>query len=118
MLHVELVLLPLCGLVVGKKYVGSLGQFVDHFLTARRGDVDTDAALTPVGMLHQRMTVRIDLDATHVEEAALGITAQRVLDFEDVRAPVGENRARRGDERELCKLEDSKALHYLDHFSH
>ena len=66
-------------------------------------------------MFHQRMPVRVDLDATHVEEAALGVAAHRVLDFDDVRAPVGEDGSRRRDERELRKLEDPKARHYLHH---
>ncbi len=87
-----------------------------HFLAARRGNVDPDAALAPVGMLHQRMPVRVDLDAAHVEEAALGVAAHRVLDLDDVRAPVGEDRSRRRDERELRELQDPKALHHLDHF--
>ena len=67
-------------------------------------------------MLHQRVPVRVDLDAAHVEEAALGVAADRVLDLDDVGAPVGEDRARRRDERELRQLQDSKARHYLDHF--
>ena len=61
------------------------------------------------------MAVRIELDAAHVEEAALGVAAHRMLDFEDVRSPVGEDRARRRHERELRNLQDPKALHHLDH---
>ena len=73
-------------------------------------DVDADAALAPVGMLHQRVALRIDLDAAHIEEAALGVTAHRVLDLDDVGAPVGEDRSCGRDERELRNLEDPKAL--------
>ena len=57
--------------------------------------------------------VRVELDAAHVDEAALGVAAHRVLDLDDVRAPVGEDRARRGHERELRHLENADALHDL-----
>jgi hypothetical protein len=47
----------------------------------------------------------------------LGVTTQRVLDLEDVGAPVGEDCSRCRDERELRKLQDPKALHHVDQFS-
>ena len=68
-------------------------------------------------MLHQRMPVWVDLDATHVEETALGVTAHRVLDLNDVCAPVGKDGARGRDERELRNFQDPKARHHLDHIS-
>ena len=92
------------GHVVGQEHFGGLGQFVEHLLPARRGDVDPNAALAPVGVLHQRMSVRVDLDATHVEKAALRVTLHGVLDLDDVGAPVGEDGSRGGDERELRNL--------------
>ena len=61
--------------------------------------------------------VRVELDAAHVEEAALGIAAHGMLDLDDVGAPVGQDRAGRGHERELRHLEDPDALHHLDHWS-
>jgi hypothetical protein len=65
-------------------------------------------------MLDQRVAVGVELEAAHVDEAALGVTAHRVLDFDHVRAPVGEDRPGGGDERELCNLENANALHHLD----
>ena len=56
----------------------------------------------------------IELEAAHVEEAALRVAAHRMLDLDDVRAPVGEDRAGRRHERELRNLEDANALHHLD----
>ena len=94
-LDVELVLLALRGQVVGQEDVGGLGDLVEHFLAVRRRHVDADAALAAVGMLDQRVAVRVELDAAHVDEAALGVAAHRVLDLDDVGAPVGEDRARR-----------------------
>jgi hypothetical protein len=67
----------------------------------------------PVGMFDQRVPVRVELEATHVDEAALGITAHRVLHLDDVCAPVGEDRPGRRHERELCDFEDPDALHHL-----
>ena len=54
------------------------------------------------------------LESAHVDEAALGVAAHRVLDLDDVGTPVGEDRPRRGHERELGHLEDANALHHLD----
>ena len=60
-LDVELVLLALRGQVVGQEDVGGLGDLVEHLLALRRGDVDADAALAAVGVLDQRMAVRVEL---------------------------------------------------------
>ena len=73
--------------------------------------------LPAVGMLDERMPLRVQLEAAHVDEAALGVAAHRVLHLDDVGAPVGEDGARRGDEGELRDLEDPYALHHLDHAS-
>ena len=56
-----------------------------------------------------------ELEAAHVEEAALGVAADRMFDLDDVGAPVGQDRARRRDERELRDLQDPDAVHHLDH---
>ena len=113
-LDVELVLLALRGHVVGQEHVGGLGDLVEHFLTAGRRHVDADAALAAVGMLDQRMPLGVELEATHVDEAALRVAANGMFDLDDVRAPVGEYRPGRRHERELRNLEDANALHHLD----
>ena len=61
------------------------------------------------------MSVRIQLEAAHVDEPALGIAPHRVLHLDDVGAPVGEDRSCRGNEGELRNLEDAYAVHHLDH---
>ena len=116
-LDVELVLLTLCGHVVRQEHVGGLGDLVQDFLAARSGHVDTDASLTAIGMLDQRVPVRVELEAAHVDEAALGVAAHRMLHLDDVCAPVSEDRPRRWNERELCNFEDANALHHLDQVS-
>ena len=60
------------------------------------------------------MPLGVELEAAHVDEAALGVAANRMLHLDDVRAPVGEDRPGRRDERELRNLEDANALHHLD----
>jgi len=56
-----------------------------------------------------------DLLAGDVDEAALGVAAHRMLDLDDVRAPVGEHRSSRRHEGELRHFEDPNALHHLRH---
>ena len=68
-------------------------------------------------MFHQRVPVRVELKATHVDEAALRVAAHRMLDLDDVRAPVGEDRPCRRHECELCNFEDANTLHHLDQVS-
>ncbi len=116
-LDVELVLLALRGHVIGQEDVGGLGDLVEHLLAARSGDVDPDAALAAVRMLDQRMPLRVQREAAHVDEAALGVATHRVLHLDDVGAPVGEDRSCRGNEGELRNLEDAHALHHLDQIS-
>ncbi len=116
-LDVELVLLTLCGHVVRQEHVGGLGDLVEDLLASRRRHVNADAALTAIGMLDQRMPVRVELEATHVDEAALGVAAHRMFHLDDVCAPVGEDRPRRRHERELCNFEDANTLHHLDQLS-
>src|SRR5215207_11694782 len=66
---VELVLLTLRRHVVGEEDIGGLGYLVEHFLAARCRHVDPNTALPAIGMLHQRMPVRVELEAAHVDEA-------------------------------------------------
>lgn len=65
-------------------------------------------------MFDERMPVGIELEATHVDEAPLGIAADRMFDLDDVGTPVGENGPRGRDERELCDFQNPDALHDLD----
>ena len=46
-------------------------------------------------------------------QAALRVAGERVLDLDDVGAPVGQHRARRRRERELRDLDHLHALHGL-----
>ena len=116
-LDVELVLLTLCGHVVRQEHVGGLGDLVQHFLSTGGGHVDADAAFTAIGMLDQRVPVRVELEPAHVDETALGVATHRVLHLDDVCAPIGEDRPRRRHERELRDFEDPNALHHLDQVS-
>src|SRR6476469_32569 len=100
-----------------QEHVGGLGDLVEDLLASRSGHVDADAALTAIGMLDQRMPVRVELEAAHVDEAALGVAAHRMLHLDDVCAPVCEDRPGRGHKGELCNFEDANTLHDLDQVS-
>ena len=116
-LDVELVLLPLRRHVVRQEDVGGLDDLVQDFLAARRRYVDADASFTSIGVLDQWVPIRVELEAAHVDEAALGVTAYWVLHLDDVCAPVGEDRPRRRHERELRDFENPNARHHLDQVS-
>ena len=101
--------------VVGQEDIRRLGDLVEQLLPLGGRQIDADAALAAIGMLEQRVTQRIERHATHVEEAALRIAAHRVLDLDDIRAPVGEDRPCGGHEGELGHLQHAHALHDLGH---
>jgi hypothetical protein len=116
-LDVELVLLTLRRHVIGEEDVGGLGEFVQDLLSLLGRHVDADASLAAVGVLDERVPVGVQLHAAHVQEPALGVAPHGVLDLDDVSAPVGEDGSRCGHEGELSHLEDTYALHHLDHVS-
>ena len=64
-------------------------------------------------MLDQRVAVGVHLETAHVDETALGVTANRMLDLDDVSTPVRQDCPCGGHERELGNLEDTDALHHL-----
>jgi hypothetical protein len=68
-------------------------------------------------VLDQWVPIRVELEATHVDEAALSVAPHRMLHLDDVRAPIGKYRPCRRNERELCDFEDPNALHHLDQVS-
>jgi len=115
MLDVELVLLPHLGKIVGQEYVGALGEFIEHGLAFFGRQVDADAALAAIGMLEQGVAQRIELDPAHVQEPALRVTAHRMLDLDDVRAPVGQDRAGSRHIGELRHFQNAHPLHHLGH---
>ena len=114
-LDVEFHLLALRRQIVGEKYIGGLGNLVDQLDTIGRGDIDADAALAAIRVLDHGMAHRVDLHAADVDEAALRVAAHRMLDLDDVRAPVGQDRAGGGHEGVLRHLEHPHALHHLRH---
>jgi hypothetical protein len=115
MLDVEFVFLARARKIIGQENVALLRQFVEQRLTVGRRDVDPDAAFAPIGMFDQGVAQRIEFNAAHIEESALGVAADRMLDFDDIGAPVREDRPCGGHECELSNLKDAQALHYVSH---
>ena len=107
---------PLAGIgqEVGEEHVGLAHELV----AAPRAppgmlEREADAALAPVGVLHERLERARGRAAGADVQAALGVAGDGVLDLDDVGAPVGEHRAGRGREGELRHLDDLHALHGL-----
>ena len=77
---------------------------------------EADAALTAVGVLHQRREgAAADRHVHHYAEATLGVARLSVLDFDHVGAPVRQDRAGGRDKGELRHLQDAHAFHRSDH---
>ncbi|RYY34369.1 hypothetical protein EON62_03365, partial [archaeon] len=83
----------------------------DQLLPFRRGDVDADAALAAVGMRHQRVALGIDPLAGDVDHPALRVAAHRMLDLDDVGAPVRKDGAGCWHEGELGDFEHPHPTH-------
>jgi hypothetical protein len=103
------------GQLVGEEHVAGRGQPVEDLEALLGGEVETQALLAPVRVLEQHVDA-----AAHDREAARGeaphgVAALDVLDLDDLGAPVGEERRRRGDERVLGDLEYADALHDCGH---
>src|SRR5262249_5861219 len=79
--------------VVRQENISRPGDLVEQLLPFQQRQVDTDAALAAVRMLDARVAQRVERDATDIDEASLRIAAKRMLDLDNVRAPVGEERA-------------------------
>ena len=103
--------------IVGQEDIALGGQLIDQLAAFLGGKVDADAALAPVGVLHQSVALLVSGEALQHLDAALGIAAHGMLDLDHVRAPVRQDRARRRNESELRDFEDPNALHNLGHRS-
>ena len=71
--------------------------------------------LPAVGVLHQRLERPFGRPARTESKASLRVAGDRVLDLDDVGAPVGEHRAGRRGEGELRHLHHLHALHGLEY---
>jgi hypothetical protein len=68
-------------------------------------------------MLHQRTTLRIDRQLGQHLDATLRITAHRMLNLDNIRAPIGKHGATGRHEGELRDLKDPHAFHHLCHWA-
>ncbi len=114
-LDIELELLTLRGQVIGEEDVAGLGDLVEQLHARGGGEIETDAALTAVRMLHQGVAHGVELHAAQIDETALRIAAHGMLDLDHVCAPVGQDGAGGGHERELRDLQHPDPFHNLRH---
>ena len=114
-LDIELEFLALRRQVIGEEDIAGLGDLVEQLDARRRRKIETDTALAAVRMLHQGVAHGVELHAAQIDEAALGISPHGMLDLDDVSAPIGQDRAGGGDERELRDLQYPDSFHHQRH---
>jgi hypothetical protein len=78
-------------------------------------EVEPQALLAAVRVLEQHVDGRAHDRQAAGRQAAHGVAPLDVFDLDDLGAPVGEERRRRGHERVLGDLEDADALHDCGH---
>ena len=102
--------------LVGEEHVGRRDELVQDREAVGRREVEAEALLAAVGVLEQRVHVVAHVgDDAGGREAAHGVAPFDVLDLDDLRTPVGEERRRRRHEGVLGDLEDADALHDVGH---
>ena len=98
---------------VGEEHVGGADEPEQQLAPLVRAHVEADAALATVRELHRLVHAAVgDPQDPLAHEAAVAVAGDGVLDLDDVGAPVGEQRARHGDEEELRELHDAHAVEH------
>ena len=100
---------PHVGQVVGDEDVGALDQAVQQLTAAVGREVEGDRALPPVGDLEHEVHAAGAGHESRRHQTALRVAALRVLDLDDVGAPLGEHRARDRHERPRRHLDDANS---------
>lgn len=95
---------PGFGQKVRQENVGVLDDLVEQFAAFGLGDVEPEAALAAVAVLHQEVDVLGVVLSSDLHQAALAVAFDRMFDLDDVCAPVSQNRAGGRDERVLGYL--------------
>src|SRR5204862_6941221 len=98
------------GQEVREKDVGPLDEPVEEGAPVVGPEIDPDAALVPADLLHDEVPTRRAGDDAARDEPADRIAVARTLHLDDLRAPVGERRARGGYESPVGDLEHLHAV--------
>jgi hypothetical protein len=106
------------GQEVGQEDVGVLTELQKDSMAVWMIERETDAALTPVRMLHQWLKRSHCHPAGPEAQTSLRIAHHRVLDLDDVGTPVGQDGTSSRSEGELGDLDHLDALHRLVHRVH
>ena len=104
--------------VIGEKHIATPNEFFEHWTRLIERQRQSDAALAAIGRLHHGRegdSRRRGGATRHGDESPLRVPRHRVLDLDDVGAPVGQHRSRRRHERELRDLQHSHTGHRFTH---
>src|SRR5262249_35065664 len=114
-LHVDAELAACLGQEVGEEDVGGLDEPDQHVAPLRVADVDADAALPAVRLLHHEVDAAGVGEEAGGHQAPLRVAGDGMLDFDDVGAPVGQHRPGRRHEPPLRDLDDAHPREDLLH---
>src|SRR5262249_14809011 len=103
--HVDAQALARARQEVGEEHVAAVREPVEELAARRLADVDPDAALAAVALLHHEVDTALGKAEARGGEAALRVAVHRVLDLDHLGAPVAEHRTGRGHEPPLRHLE-------------
>ena len=101
--------------VVGDEDVGGLDEPVQQLAPLVGRDVEPDGTLPAVGDLEHEVDAVAARNETRGHEAPLRVTAGRMLDLDDVGAPLREHRARDRDERPRRHLDHAGSGQHVQH---
>ena len=101
--------------LVGEEDVGDGGELVEDVASRGVGEVEPEALLAPVGVLHEHRDLAAETGDAGRSETTRRIAAGDVLDLDHLRTPVGEDARRGGHEGVLGDLEDADAFHHVRH---
>ncbi len=105
------------GHLVGEEDVGDGGEPVEDVAPGGVGEVEPEALLAPVRVLHEHGHLAVEPGDAGRRQPTRGVAAGDVLDLDHLGTPVGEDAGRGGHEGVLGDLEDADAFHHVRHAS-
>ncbi len=112
---VDLQLRAHSGHLVGEEHISGGGESIHDVATLGCAQVERQALLAAVGVLEQHVHLGTEDPHAGGREPAHRVAPLDVLDLDDLRAPVGQDRRGRGHEGVLGDLEDADTVHHVAH---
>ena len=97
---------------IGQENIRLPGEFIEELATFRMDEIDPDAALAAVGVLHQKVDRPGVVLAAHLQQPTLAVSTFGVLHLQHIRTPVRQDRTRCRNEGKLSHLQHSNAFHH------